>query len=230
MIAEAITTVVEGHHLSTETMESAIDTILTGEASEAQIAAFIVGLRMKGETPEEIAAAARAMRSRCTQISPNVNGPLLDTCGTGGDGFHTFNISTAAAIVVAACGVAVAKHGNRAVSSRAGSADVLEALGVYIYTDPDRVQRSIEEIGIGFLFAPSYHAALRHAASVRQQLGFRTLFNVLGPLSNPAGATHQMMGVYARTSIEKLAQALDSLGVQKAWVVHGDNGIDEVST
>ena len=229
MIGEIIERVVNGIDLSPSTMESALDRILSGEVSEAQIAAFVIALRMKGETVEETAAAARAMRRRCVRIAPTVDGPLLDTAGTGGDGLHTFNISTAAAIVVAAAGVPVAKHGNRAASSKAGSADVLEALGVRIDSDPARVQRSIEELGIGFLFARSHHGALRHAAPVRRQLEGRTIFNVLGPLSNPAGATHQLIGVYRGAPIEHLARALGELGVQRAWIVHGENGLDEVS-
>ena len=206
-----------------------MDTILAGEASEAQIAAFVVGLRMKGESSDEIAAAARSLRKQCEAIHPTVHGPLLDTCGTGGDGLHTFNISTGAAIVAASCGVAVAKHGNRAVSSKAGSADVLEALGVRIDLEPDAVQRCIEEIGIGFLFAPSHHAAMRHAAPVRRELGIRTLFNLLGPLANPASATHQVVGVFDPARVVQLAEALRALGLTAAWVVHGDGGLDEVS-
>jgi anthranilate phosphoribosyltransferase len=184
---------------------------------------------MKGESADEIAAAARALRKHCATIQPKVDGPLLDTCGTGGDGLSTFNISTAAALVAAACGVAVAKHGNRAVSSQAGSADVLEAFGVRIDLTPERVQQCIEEVGIGFLFAPSHHGAMRHAAPVRRELGVRTLFNLLGPLSNPASATHQVVGVYDGGRVEQLAQALGSLGLTAAWVVHGQGGLDEVS-
>lgn len=229
MIADAIKQAVAGHDLSSTDTEAAMDSILDGQASDAQIAALLIALRMKGESAEEIAAAARALRRHCETIQPNVDGPLLDTCGTGGDGLSTFNISTAAALVAAACGVAVAKHGNRAVSSQAGSADVLEALGVRIDLTPERVQQCIEEVGIGFLFAPSHHAAMRHVASVRRDLGVRTLFNLLGPLSNPASATHQVVGVYDAGRVEQLAQALGSLGLTAAWVVHGQGGLDEVS-
>ena len=229
MISDAIKEVVAGHDLSSADVGAAMDAILDGGVSGAQIAAFVVALRMKGESADEIAAAARALRKHCETIQPKVDGPLLDTCGTGGDGLHTFNISTAAAVVAAACGVSVAKHGNRAVSSQAGSADVLEALGVRIDLTPERAQRCIEEVGIGFLFAPSHHAAMRHAAPVRRELGIRTLFNLLGPLSNPASATHQVVGVYDAGRVEQLAQALGSLGLTAAWVVHGRGGIDEVS-
>ncbi len=229
MISDAIKEVVAGHDLSSADVEAAMDAILGGEASGAQIAAFVVALRMKGESADEIAAAARALRKHCETIQPKVDGPLIDTCGTGGDGLNTFNISTAAAIVTAACGVHVAKHGNRAVSSQAGSADVLEALGVRIDLTPERAQQCIEQVGIGFLFAPSHHAAMRHAAPVRRELGIRTLFNLLGPLANPASATHQVVGVYDSSRVEQLAQALGSLGLTAAWVVHGRDGLDEVS-
>ncbi len=229
MIADAIRDVVAGRDLSPARVEAAMNAILEGRASHAQIAALLVALRMKGETSFEIAAAARALRKHCESIRPDVDGPLIDTCGTGGDGLHTFNISTAAAIVVAASGVAVAKHGNRAVSSKAGSADVLEALGVRIELEPEQVCRCIEEVGIGFLFAPSHHAAMRHAAPVRRELGIRTLFNLLGPLANPAGATHQVVGVYDRDRVRQLAEALATLGLSAAWVVHGEGGLDEVS-
>ena len=229
MISDAIKELVGGRDLSAGDVEAAMDAILGGEASGSQIAAFVVALRMKGESADEIAAAARALRRHCETIQPEVDGPLLDTCGTGGDGLHTFNISTAAAVVAAGCGVAVAKHGNRAVSSQAGSADVLEALGVRIDLTPERARRCIEEVGIGFLFAPSHHAAMRHAAPVRRELGIRTLFNLLGPLSNPASATHQVVGVYDSERVEQLARALGSLGLTAAWVVHGQGGLDEVS-
>jgi anthranilate phosphoribosyltransferase len=229
VISDAIREVVAGHDLSPSQVEAAMDAILDGRASAAQIAAFVVGLRMKGESSQEIAAAAHALRRHCETIHPSVDGPLLDTCGTGGDRSHTFNISTAAAIVAAACGVAVAKHGNRAVSSTAGSADVVEALGIRIDLPPEKVKRCIEEVGIGFLFAPSHHAAMRHAAPVRRELGIRTLFNLLGPLANPASATHQVVGVYDAARVEQLAEALGSLGATAAWVVHGQGGLDEVS-
>jgi anthranilate phosphoribosyltransferase len=229
VISDAVKELVAGHDLSSADVESAMDAILGGDASDAQIAAFVVALRMKGESANEVAAAARALRTHCETIQPKVDGPLLDTCGTGGDGLHTFNISTAAAVVAAACGVSVAKHGNRAVSSQAGSADVLEALGVRIDLTPERAKRCIEEVGIGFLFAPSHHAAMRHVAPVRRDLGIRTLFNLLGPLSNPASATHQVVGVYDAGRVEQLAEALGSLGLTAAWVVHGQGGLDEVS-
>ena len=229
MISHAIKELVAGHDLSEHDVEGAMDMILTGRATPAQIAAFIVGLRIKGESALEIAAAARTMRKHCKQVQPQVAGPLLDTCGTGGDGLHTFNISTAAAIVAAAGGVSVAKHGNRAVSSKAGSADVLEALGVRIDLSPAQAQRSVEEVGIGFLFAPSHHAAMKYAAPVRRELGLRTIFNLLGPLSNPASATHQVVGVYDSAHIEQLAWALGALGLTAAWVVHGYGGLDEIS-
>ncbi len=229
MISEAIKAAVGGEDLPPAMVESVMDAILEGEASAAQIAAFVVALRMKGESSDEIAAAARSLRKHCESIHPRVDGPLLDTCGTGGDGLDTFNISTAAAIVVASSGVAVAKHGNRAVSSKAGSADVLEALGVRIDLSPEEVTRCIEELGIGFLFAPSHHAAMRHAAPVRKELGIRTLFNLLGPLANPASATHQVVGVFDPSRLEQLARALGVLGLDGAWVVHGEGGLDEVS-
>ena len=229
MISNAIKRLVAGHDLASSEIEAVMDEILEGRATAAQIAAFVVGLRMKGESSEEIAAAAKSLRKQCEAIHPKVEGPLLDTCGTGGDGLHTFNISTAAAIVAASCGVAVAKHGNRAVSSKAGSADVLEALGVRIDLAPRAVERCIEEVGIGFLFAPSHHAAMRHAAPVRRELGIRTLFNLLGPLANPASATHQVVGVFDPSRLEQLAEALGVLGSSGAWVVHGEGGLDEIS-
>ncbi len=230
ILAEAVRSVVEGRDLDAQTMEGAVEAILGGEATEAQIAALAVGLRMKGETAAEIAAAARVMRRRCDAVEVAGAGEVvLDTCGTGGDGAGTFNLSTASAIVAAAAGVRVAKHGNRAVSSRAGSADVLEALGVRIDVDRAVVVRSVREVGIGFLFAPAHHGALRHAAPVRRALGVRTFFNLLGPLSNPAGATHQLVGVYDPDRAEQMAEVLGLLGARRAWVVHGEGGLDEVS-
>lgn len=229
MIADAIRRVVAAGDLEAETMEGAVETILAGEASPAQIAAFAVGLRMKGETATEIAAAARVLRRRCEAVDAGVEGVVLDTCGTGGDGLSTFNISTVSAVVVAACGVTVAKHGNRAVSSKCGSADVLEALGVRIDLSTAAVVSCIREVGIGFLFAPSHHAALRHAAPVRRELGLRTIFNLLGPLANPGGANRQLVGVYDPARVRQMAEVLGLLGLDAAWVVHGEGGLDEVS-
>ncbi|MFW6050345.1 MAG: anthranilate phosphoribosyltransferase [Myxococcota bacterium] len=229
MIGDAIRRVVDGGDLAEGQMASAMRAILGGEASDAQIAALAVGLRMKGETIDEIAAAARVMRERCAQVDLGFDGVVLDTCGTGGDGAGTFNISTVSAIVVAGCGVSVAKHGNRAVSSKAGSADLLEALGVSLEASPEAVARSVREVHIGFLFAPAHHAALKHAAPVRRQLGLRTFFNLLGPLANPAGATHQIVGVYDPARVRQVAEVLGRLGTRGAWVVHGHGGLDEVS-
>jgi len=228
VITEVIARVVRGEALEEAAMEAAMETILAGEATPAQIAAFAVALRMRGETAEELAAAARVMRRRAKPLALST-GRLLDTCGTGGDGAGTFNISTTAAIVVAACGVRVAKHGNRAVSSRCGSADVLEALGIPLDADPERVRASLDEVGIAFLFAPAFHGALKHAAPVRRELGLRTFFNLLGPLANPAGASHQLLGVYDESRVAQVAHVLAALGVEGAWVVHGAGGLDEVS-
>ncbi|MCA9574771.1 MAG: anthranilate phosphoribosyltransferase [Polyangiales bacterium] len=229
-LRDTIMQVVARQDLDGPTMEHAMEEVLAGRASPVQIAALAVGLRMKGETTEEIAAAARVMRRRCIVSELDPGGPVLDTCGTGGDGLDTFNISTVSAIVAAAAGVRVAKHGNRAASSRAGSADVLEALGVAIDLDAQQVSRCVREVGLGFLFARQRHAALRHAAPVRQELGVRTFFNLLGPLTNPAGATHQVVGVYDGARVRQLAEVLGQLGSTAAWVVHGHGGIDELST
>ncbi len=229
MIARAIASVIEGRTLEAAQMEEAMECILAGRATPAQIAALAVALRMRGETSEELAAAARILRRHALPVSIESRGPLMDTCGTGGDGAGTFNISTAAALVVAASGVRVAKHGNRAVSSRAGSADVLEALGVRLSSDPAIVAAHLEELGVGFFFAPAFHGALKHAAPVRKDLGVRTFFNLLGPLANPAGATHQLLGVYDRARVRAMAEVLGRLGVSGAWVVHGKGGLDEVS-
>ncbi|MFK7992425.1 MAG: anthranilate phosphoribosyltransferase [Sandaracinaceae bacterium] len=227
MIADAIKRVVAGRTLDREAMEGAMEAVLSGDASGAQIAALAVALRMRGETAEELCAAATVLRRRALGV-PQV-GQVLDTCGTGGDGVGTFNISTTAAIVVAAAGVPVAKHGNRAVSSRSGSADVLEALGVTLQEDPAEVVRALEHLGLGFFFAPAFHGALRHAAPVRRELGLRTFFNLLGPLANPARASHQLLGVYDPARVTQIAEVLHELGVEGAWVVHGEGGLDEVS-
>jgi anthranilate phosphoribosyltransferase len=228
MIRTALGRVVERHDLDQGQARAAMEQILAGEATGAQIAALAVGLRMKGERPEEIAGMAEAMRRRIAPIRTRRQ-PLLDTCGTGGDNAGTFNISTTAAIVAASCGVAVAKHGNRAVSSRTGSADVLESLGVRLDLTAEDAARSLDLLGITFLFAPNYHIALRHAAGPRQELGLRTVFNVLGPLTNPAGARRQVLGVYSDALVRPVAEVLLRLGSERAWVVHGRDGLDELS-
>jgi anthranilate phosphoribosyltransferase len=214
--------------LSAHDMRAAFDAILAGAWTPVQVGAFAVALRMRGETAEQIVAAAEAMRAAMTAVE-HVLPLVLDTCGTGGDGAHTLNISTAAAVVVAACGVPVAKHGNRSVSSRCGSADVVEALGVPIDVAPGRQHEVLREAGIAFLFAPAHHPALRHAAQARRELGTRTIFNALGPLANPARATHQLVGVYDDGLRAVAARALGQLGVRRAWVVRGEDGLDEVS-
>ncbi len=230
-IRHAIAKVIEGEDLTREEAHAAMTCIMRGEATPAQIGAYLVALRMKGETVDEIVGSAQAMRESAVRIHPEVNGqPLVDTCGTGGDGRGTFNISTTAAFVVAATGRPVAKHGNRSVSSRSGSADVLAALGANLNLTPDQVRQCIEEVGIGFLFAPRFHPAMKHAIGPRRELGVRTIFNILGPLTNPAGATHQVMGVFAPHLTEPLAHVLGQLGVQAAYVVHGHGGLDELST
>src|SRR5213595_830986 len=202
--------------------------IMAGEATPAQIGGFLVGLRAKGETADEIAGCAEAMRAHVLAVRPRRD-DLVDTAGTGGDGAHTINISTAAALVAAAAGAGVAKHGNRAVSSASGSADVLEALGFTLEQEPQRIARSIDELGFGFLFAPSHHPAMRHAAAVRRELATRTVFNVLGPLTNPAGARAQVVGVFSADLVPTIAAVLAELGAHRAFVVHGAGGIDELS-
>jgi anthranilate phosphoribosyltransferase len=203
--------------------------IMRGEYTPAQIAGVLVALRMKGETVDEIAAAAEVMRSLSTKVQVAGDEHLVDTCGTGGDGIQTFNVSTVSAIVAAAAGAKVAKHGGRSVSSTCGSADVLEALGVNVSLTPEQVARCVNEIGIGFMFAPNHHSAMKHAAPVRRELGVRTLFNLLGPLSNPAGASNQVMGVFDRALTGKLAHVLQQLGSRHVLVVHGADGMDEIS-
>ncbi len=224
----AIRAVTEQRNLSADEMRAVMRLIMTGEATAAQIGGFLVGLRLKGETVEEIAAAAEVMRELATRI--NVSGPhLVDTCGTGGDGVHTFNISTAAAFVVAAAGGRVAKHGNRSVSSKSGSADVLEAAGVSLELTPEQVARCVNEIGIGFLFAPKFHSAMKHAIGPRREMGVRTVFNLLGPLTNPAGAPNQVIGVFSEQWVEPLAEVLQRLGSEHVLVVHAEDGMDEIS-
>jgi anthranilate phosphoribosyltransferase len=214
-----------------EEADAAMQIIMTGEATPAQIGGYLIALRMRGETVEEIAGSAQAMRRHASRIQPAVNGdPLLDTAGTGGDGQHTFNISTAAAFVLAGAGRKVAKHGNRAASSRCGSADVLAALGMNLELSPQEVESCIDQIGIGFLFAPKFHPAMKYAIGPRRELGQRTIFNVLGPLTNPAGATHQLIGVYDPTLTITLAEVLGALGGRSAFIVHGHGGLDELTT
>jgi anthranilate phosphoribosyltransferase len=227
-LLEALHRALAGEDLDAGQAEAAMAEIMEGRAPEGRIAGFLVALRMKGETAEEVLGAARALRAAGTRIAPKRR-PLVDTCGTGGDGAQTFNISTGAAIVAAAAGVAVAKHGNRSVSSRCGSADVLEALGVPAQQEPESVRDSVERHGFGFLFAPRFHPAVRHAMPARTALATRTLFNLLGPLANPAGAGRQVLGVFCASVLGVVAGALRGLGTERAFVVHSDDGLDEVS-
>jgi len=227
-IGEILRLLVEGRDLSEEQAAAAMDAVMSGEATAAQVAGFLIALRMKGETVAEITGCARTMRAHAVRIQPR-RGPLVDIVGTGGDGSNTFNISTAAALVAAGAGAVVAKHGNRAVSSRCGSADVLEALGVRIDLTPEQVCGCIEETGIGFMFAPLYHRAMKHAAGPRKELGVRTVFNILGPLTNPAGAESYVLGVYEKRLVPVLARVLHALGARRAFVVHGAPGMDELS-
>jgi len=224
----AIRAVVERRDLTAEQMRGAMRALMTGQATASQIGGFLIGLRMKGETVEEIAAAAEVMRELATRIG--VSGPhVVDTCGTGGDGAHTFNISTCSAFVVAAAGGRVAKHGNRSVSSKSGSADVLEAAGVSLELTPEQVAQCVNEVGVGFLFAPKFHAAMKHAIGPRREMGVRTIFNLLGPLTNPAGAPNQVIGVFSGQWVEPLAQVLQRLGSEHVLVVHAEDGMDEIS-
>ncbi len=227
-IAAALARLADRQNLAEAEMGAVVGKVMEGELTAAQLGALLLALRVKGETVDEIVGAARAMRARARRIAPQGR-PILDTCGTGGDGRGTLNISTAAALVAAAAGATVAKHGNRAMSGRVGGADVLEALGVRVDLPPERVAACIDCVGIGFLFAPLFHPAMRHAAQVRRELGVRTLFNLLGPLCNPAGATHQLVGVFAAEWVEPLARALGRLGSVHALVVHGAGGLDEIS-
>lgn len=229
MIKECIGKVVEGEDLTKEETRQAFDEIMSGKASDAQIAALIVALRLKGETVDEISAAAESMRAVVADVKPKVEGELLDVVGTGGDKKHTINISTIAAIVAAGAGCNVAKHGNRSVSSKCGSADVLEKLGVKIDCDNKKNVELIEKIGIAYLFAPCHHPAMKYAIGPRKEIGVRTIFNILGPITNPANAKTYLLGVFNKELAEKLANALANLGVKKALVVHGNDGFDEIS-
>jgi anthranilate phosphoribosyltransferase len=227
-IQSAIRHVTEKDNLSRSDMRTVMNSIMTGQCSPAQIAGFLIGLRMKGETIDEITAAAEVMREIATPVKVRQN-YLIDTCGTGGDGVNTFNISTTAAFVVAAAGACVAKHGNRSVSSRSGSADVLEAAGVKLDLSADQVAECINRIGIGFMFAPLHHSAMKHAIGPRKELGVRTIFNVLGPLTNPAGTPNQVLGVFSDKWLEPLARVLQLLDSEHVMVVHAEDGMDEIS-
>ncbi len=227
MIKEAIATLVSGRSLTTGESALVMEEIMEGQATPAQIGAFVTALRLKGETVDEIIGLAKTMRSKVIPVT--VSGPVVDTCGTGGDGLHTFNISTAAAFVAAGAGLKVAKHGNRAMSSHCGSADVLETLGVRIDLNAEQVQRCLQEVGIGFMFAPVFHPAFKYASAPRREIGIRTVFNILGPLTNPAGAKAQVLGVADELLVEKLALALQGLGCHHVLVVHGEDGLDEIT-
>lgn len=227
MIRESIELVVSGQDLSQEQAAQVMEEIMTGEATPAQLGSFLTALRLKGETPDEIAGMARVMQAKANRVT--YPGPLLDTCGTGGDSSGSFNISTAAAFVAAAAGATVAKHGNRAASSQSGSADVLEALGVKLELTPEQVEQCLREVGIGFMFAQAFHPAMRFAGGPRREIGIRTVFNILGPLTNPAGAQHQVLGVGSAAIAPTMAQVLQRLGSKHAIVVHSDDGLDEIS-
>ncbi len=224
----AIKAVTEKTDLSADEMSDVMRLIMTGEATPAQVGGFLIGLRMKGETVDEVAAAAGVMRELATRVEVNKDN-LVDTCGTGGDASGSFNISTASAIVVAAAGGRVAKHGNRSISSKSGSADVLEAAGVNLELTPDQVAECVNEIGVGFMFAPMHHSAMKHAIGPRREMAVRTIFNVLGPLTNPAAAPNQVLGVFSKDWVEPLAEVLNRLGSEHVMVVHADDGMDEIS-
>jgi len=229
MIDDVIRKAADGGDLTSQEANAAMTAIMSGEVSPVQIAAFLVAMRMKGETVEEVTEFARVMRQHVRPVKPKRR-PLVDTCGTGGDAIKTFNVSTAAAFVAAGAGVGIAKHGNRSVTSKCGSADVLEALDIRFDLTPEEVVRCVDDIGIGFMFAPSYHPAMKHAMPVRRELGLRTVFNMLGPLTNPAGAEGQVLGVYAPELTQLHGGVLRNLGSQRAFVVHGVGGLDEFST
>lgn len=223
-----IAKVADGHALSSGDAEAAFDAMMSGETTSGQIGAFLMALRVRGETVDEITAGAKIMRSKAVQVPAPAN--AIDTCGTGGDASGTYNISTAASFAVAACGVPVAKHGNKALSSKSGSAEVLEKLGVKLDIGPDQIRRCIDEAGIGFMFAPAHHSAMKHVGPTRAELGTRTIFNLLGPLSNPAGAKFQVVGVFDDKWVEPLAHVLKNLGSTRVWVMHGSDGLDELTT
>ena len=228
-IQQAIKTVIAKQNLNEDQMHDVMNSIMTGQTTDAQIGAFLVGLSMKGETIEEITASAKVMRSLATPVEVNSSDYLVDTCGTGGDGLGLFNISTASAFVVAAAGGKVAKHGNRSISSKSGSADVLESAGVNLDLNPNFISQCVEKIGVGFMFAPAHHSAMKYAIGPRKELAVRTIFNVLGPLTNPAKAPNQVMGVYDQSLAEPIANVLKSLGSRHVMVVHSADGLDELS-
>ena len=228
-ISKAIKAVISKQNLNESEMHDVMNSIMTGQTTDAQIGAFLVGLSMKGETIEEITASAKVMRALATSVELSSNDYLVDTCGTGGDGLGLFNISTASAFVVAAAGGKVAKHGNRSISSKSGSADVLEAAGINLNISPELISQCIEEIGLGFMFAPAHHSAMKHAIGPRKELAVRTIFNVLGPLTNPAKAPNQIMGVYDKSLVEPIANVLKGLNSRHVMVVHSEDGLDEFS-
>jgi anthranilate phosphoribosyltransferase len=227
MIRESISKLIDGNSLTTDEAALVMDEIMTGAVTPAQFGAFVTALRMKGETVEEISGLARTMRSKSLKVDHGY--PVTDVVGTGGDGRNTFNISTVAAFVAAGAGLPIAKHGNRAASSQCGAADVLEALGIQIDLSPDQVKRCLSEVGIGFMFAPSFHPAMKYAGPPRKEIGIRTVFNILGPLTNPAGADSYLLGVADGSKLETMAKVLRSLGCRHALVVHGEDGLDEIT-
>ena len=229
MMKNTISKVIAREDLTEKEAQDVMQAIMSGSATPAQIGSFLTALRMKGETVEEITAFARVMRQFAARINPKVDGILVDTCGTGGDKIKTFNISTAVALVACGAGIPIAKHGNRSVTSKAGSADVMEALGVKIELEPPKVERCIERMGFGFMFAPLFHGAMKYATPVRREIGIRTVFNILGPLTNPANAKAQLLGVYDGGLTETLAKVLNGLGIERAMVVYGLDGLDEIS-
>ncbi|NPA12857.1 MAG: anthranilate phosphoribosyltransferase [Aquificae bacterium] len=229
MVKEVIKKIVNREDLTKEEMENLFSAIMKGETTDAQLGAILIGLKMKGETIDEISAAANVMRREAVKVPVDDKEGLVDTCGTGGDKVDTFNVSTISAFVVASAGGKVAKHGNRSVSSKCGSADIMEALGVNIQMEPETASKALKEVGLAFLFAPIYHPAMKNVIKQRREIGVRTIFNILGPLSNPAGAKYQLMGVYDKDLVEPLTYVLKDLGVERAFVVHGLEGLDEVS-
>ncbi len=230
MFVEILRKLVEGYDLCYEEAEIAMKSIMDGNVTNAQLASFLTALRMKGETIIELTAFAKVMKEYCRKVEPKINGRLIDICGTGGDNIKTFNISTVAAFVVAGAGVKVAKHGNRAVSGKCGSADLLEMFGLRLEQEPKVVEKTIEEVGIGFIYTPCFHPAMKNAQQVRKEIGVRTMFNVLGPLVNPANVNAQLLGVYDEKMVSKLAYVMMALGREEAFIVHGLDGLDEVST